>query len=214
MGRTLSTLVALLLLVGLVFYIVAPELLPLGIGKLGRTPPPPPPPPPDYTKNSPGQVRDYSPPNLRAHLFTASNLSLKNGEAAELRKLLTGLVRNFYNHKRVTSEIKAKALALALRLDPEDKDASMANYFLSRGKAPTMVDYFQSLDEITPRFWEIGGTLGANRSNQDDVALAGLLLSIAAEIDPMNEDKIYAYEKFRKFNSVSWEDIITKKKKR
>ncbi len=149
-----------------------------------------------------GQEAPYQEPNLSANLFEAEKIEFAAEEKERLTDYLTKVARNL----EVSNRVKAKALALALRLEPTKKEAFVANYQLKRGETPEPLEGPADPAQIANFFWEYGDSLRAfGEDNPDALKLAGFLMDMAVEVDPDNVDRAYALAMYKQEgNAVDW----------
>jgi hypothetical protein len=148
----------------------------------------------------------YSSPNLTEKVFDISKLSLSTVERMQLADELAAFARNGHVTDPQHMSLARKALAIALRLDPVNKKAMVADMQMSRGLEVT------GIDTKHPGL-AFSGFLMSNvaklKDGSDDVVLRGYLVSMASEIDARNEDAIYqAALMKRKKETVDWVRLL------
>ncbi len=93
----------------------------------------------------------------------------------------------------VALEHGRRVLALALHLSPRNRKAVVANFQLSRGllPKPQISDYSA---KVFSRLLVTRGELLYEEGGEKNVLLARAFVSLAAEMDPLNEDAVYKAE--------------------
>jgi hypothetical protein len=101
-------------------------------------------------------------------------------------------------------EIARRLLCLALNLSPRNRRAIIINFQLTKGLLPEVAkgDYSP---EVLTRLLLTRGQLLAKQEDAEDLLLARMFIQLAAELDPKNEDAVYASEVDRlDHGSVDW----------
>ncbi len=90
-------------------------------------------------------------------------------------------------------EISRRLLTLALNLSPRNKRSIILNFQLAKGMLPEVAkgDYSP---QVLARLLLTRGQLLAKQENPENLLLARLFFQLAAELDPKNEDAVYASE--------------------
>jgi len=86
-----------------------------------------------------------------------------------------------------------RLLALSLHLSPRNRRALVANYQLNQGMVPEPVSSDYS-DEVLARLLFTRSQLLRQQGGGEDQELARIFVELAAELDPKNEDAVYASE--------------------
>ena len=89
-----------------------------------------------------------------------------------------------------------RILALALHLSPRNKQAVVIQFQLAKGIVPEKVDGDYS-PQVLARLLLTRGQLLLQQVEGENRILARYLIQLAAEIDPHNEDAVYASEMIR-----------------
>ncbi len=132
----------------------------------------------------------YSAPNFDSPLFERDALSLERADRATVVAALTAIARNFPSERRVDTDVKEKALALALRLAPLDRGARSAHASLASGEAgddakPVPMDSVMTYTtgaEIFAALGPLGRRLWQQRLQPDDEILGPLLMELALTV--------------------------------
>jgi len=129
---------------------------------------------------------DYQAPDFDAELFDRDAVSLAGGDLADVIEALTAVVRNFDSVAHIDTDVKEKALALALRLQPLNPAARAAHQLMSDGQGPSVgLESILSYSD-TMKIFEVlagqGERLLRERSQPDDEILGPLLMEIGLTI--------------------------------
>jgi hypothetical protein len=89
-----------------------------------------------------------------------------------------------------------RILALALHLSPRNKQAVVIQFQLAKGIVPEKADGGYS-PQVLARLLLTRGQLLLQQAEGENRVLARYLIQLAAEIDPRNEDAVYASEMIR-----------------
>lgn len=100
-----------------------------------------------------------------------------------------------------------KVLALAMQLSPRNKQALVTQFQLSKGIIPEKTESDYS-PEVFARLLLTRGQLLQQQKQEENTVLAHYLIQLAAEIDPRNDDAVYASELIRlDSGSPDWEKL-------
>ena len=86
-----------------------------------------------------------------------------------------------------------RVLALALQLSPRNRRAVVVNFQLSQGMLPELIESNYS-PQVRARLLVTGGKLLDKQGGGENKRLARYFIQLAAEMDPKNEDAVYASE--------------------
>jgi hypothetical protein len=97
-----------------------------------------------------------------------------------------------------------RMLALALQLSPRNKRAVVVNFQLTKGVLPESMEGNYS-PQVFARLILTRGQLLAKQGGEENQKLARYFIQLAAELDPKNEDAVYASEVQRlDHGAVDW----------
>ena len=97
-----------------------------------------------------------------------------------------------------------KIIALALQLSPRNKRAVVVNFQLAKGILPEVVESNYS-PPVLARLILMRGQVLTQQGGAENLKLARYLTQLAAELDPKNEDAVYASEVQRlDHGTVDW----------
>jgi hypothetical protein len=102
-----------------------------------------------------------------------------------------------------------RIVSLALQLSPRNKRAVVLNFQLSKGVLPEITDGNYS-PQVFARLILTRGQLLAKQGGAENSHLARYFIQIAAEMDPKNEDAVYASELQRlDHGTLNWASITS-----
>lgn len=127
----------------------------------------------------------YPRPDLNVPLFDPLQVLLDPRVVEEVVRDLDAIARNFPDHPGVNHALRAHALAVALRLKPEDRSCLIANGQLARGvtPAPLPAQPAAAAEDVAARLMRTAQELQEAAQNDAQV-LARLLFDIAGRLDP------------------------------
>ncbi|BDS08912.1 hypothetical protein NT6N_39520 [Oceaniferula spumae] len=156
----------------------------------------------------------YEKPTINQRLF-GDELSMVNNERDEYATNLAAYAVKVVHEKKADQkslDLAREILGLALHLSPRNKKCIVVNAQLARGVTPDRVaaDYEP---EVFARLLLARGQLLEKNEGEINSLLARYLISLAATIDPRNEDAIYESEIRRIDNGeLSWKLLTDAKK--
>lgn len=156
----------------------------------------------------------WEPLNIRTSLFS-QNLGMLNSEREEYAGNLAAYAANEIVAHGASIESLEKGrrlLALAMHLSPRNKHALVTQFQLNKGMLPekTPSDYSP---QVFARLLLTRGQLLLQQTEAENTTLAHYLIQLAAEIDPRNEDAVYASELIRlDHGSPDWKKLTDPQK--
>ncbi len=148
-------------------------------------------------------------PKVVASIFT-QELGMLDSEREEYATNLATLASNHLAAARAApaSLVEARRmLALALQLSPRNKKAVVVNFQLAKGIVPEITDGNYS-PPVFARLILTRGQLLAKQGGAENQKLARYFIQLAAELDPKNEDAVYASEVQRlDHGAVNWSAV-------
>lgn len=141
---------------------------------------------------------NWEPLNIRTSLFS-QDLVMLNSERDEYAGNLATFAANEIVAKGASIESLKRArriLALALHLSPRNKQAVVTQFQLGKGILPAATDPNYS-PQVLARLLLTRGQLLLQQAEEENAILARFLISLSAEIDPHNDDAVYASELIR-----------------
>lgn len=126
----------------------------------------------------------YDSPDFTVELFSRDGILLSGEDRANLLEALSSLALGFPGHARVDDDLREKALALALGLDPLHLPSREAHRVLSAGTPPPATGPAADLGEVSEVLWTVGSRLAADPPDPEERRLAPYVLEIALLLDP------------------------------
>lgn len=159
---------------------------------------------------SPVSVSAYDPPDFNAEVFSPDGIFLPGDQKTSLLEALAAIASNFPENSRVDDDLREKALALALRLDPLHYHSRLAHRELSKGAKPNPTSYFDSLSVVSETLWTLANQLSLPPFEPEQKRLAPFLmeLSLVTHPDPPDE-RLEAYAGEVGGKSLPWDRFTT-----
>ena len=137
----------------------------------------------------------WSEPKTGAGIFT-DELGMLDREREEYANSLAGYASNRVAEAKASAASLAEArrlVALALHLAPRNRKALVLNFQLSRGVLPEAVanDY---RPDVLARLLFTRSELLKKQGGTENTLLSKIFIELAAEMDPKNDDAVYASE--------------------
>jgi len=152
---------------------------------------------------------DYKPPVVGKGLFD-EKLVMLDRERGEYATNLASYAANLLNETRASTTAVAdarKLLALAMHLSPRNQKALVVNHQLRRGVLPDTTDGVYSAG-VFARLLLTRAQLLLREGGVQDRLLARAFIELATEMDPRNEEAVYAFELQRlDHGDFNWERI-------
>jgi len=158
----------------------------------------------------PGRVCAYDAPDFDAEVFSADGIFLPDEQQSSLLEALAAIASNFPGNPRVDDDLREKALAIALRLDPMHYNSRLAHRELVKGTAPVATAYFDSLTVVSETLWNLAAQLSRPPLQPDGVRLASYLMELSLIIHPEpTSERLELYATATGGNFPQWEKFIT-----
>ena len=148
-------------------------------------------------------------PKIGAGLFS-DDLGMLDREREEYATNLAVHATNGVAKSKASAaslEDARRLIALSLHLAPRNKRALVAKYRLERGVVPEIMQSEYSL-EVLARLLFTRGQILRQQGGNENVLLSRVFTELAAEMDPKNEDAVYASELQRlDHGRVEWSEL-------
>lgn len=156
--------------------------------------------PPILLAQQPGREAkvQYRAPKLTEAMFLEGVMMLPSEQddyASNLAAYAVGMILN-RSDSVSAMENGRRALALALHLSPRNRKAVVANFQLAKGILPKPIDSDYT-PKVFARLLVTRGQLLIEADGDKNKLLAGAFVTLAAEMDPLNEDAVFASELHR-----------------
>ncbi|MEX2580195.1 MAG: hypothetical protein WD342_14140 [Verrucomicrobiales bacterium] len=155
-------------------------------------------------------TRGYDAPNFDYRVFSADGIFLPEDQQKSILDALVSLASDFPGVSRVDSDIKEKALALALALDPLHGGAREAHRALKNQKVPKPTDRYDTLAAVSEALWTGTERLLADPVEPEAAKLAPYLieLSLLTHPEPPPE-RFAAFVETTGKQALPWEKFTT-----
>ena len=156
------------------------------------------------------QTHAYDSPNFDFTFLDEDALLISQREKDNLTEALVSVASNFPDSNLIDEDIKEKAMALALIVNPLNPNAREAHDSLLRGKRPRKTAYYQqSVSEVSEALWSSADRI--TRSGEPEAErLALFLREISLIISPQApRDRIKYFGKVTNEKPPSWKNIVT-----
>ncbi len=151
----------------------------------------------------------FSVPNFSQVLFDIDSVFMEPGELRVVTNALSALAANFPGDSRIVPGLRAKALAISLRLDGTHRDSVLTLQKLRQGETPVPVPGFEEPDVVALELWQLAEALDRADASRDDHVLACYLMDIATLIDPERPGGSARFKKLsKKGKFLGWQGVI------
>jgi len=163
----------------------------------------------------PGKSFLWSAPKVVTSIFT-NELGLLDSERDDYATNLSVIASNHVLAAKASPASLANArrmIGLALQLSPRNKRAVVTNFQLGKGVLPEPAETNYS-EQVFARLLLTRGQLLAKQSGDENARLARYFIQLSAELDPKNEDAVYASEVQRlDRGDLNWSPVTDPDKK-
>ncbi len=152
----------------------------------------------------------YDAPDFEYEIFSADGLFLEKNDRDTLLQALASLASNFPGENTVDSDLREKALALALRIDPLHQLSRHAHDSLLKGKPPASTGFFKESTTISDRLWDIAEKMLSGKPEPEAAKLAPYLMDISLSLSPTPPpDRLNKFARLRKFELLPWDQFVS-----
>lgn len=131
-----------------------------------------------------GSVSGYDSPDFVTRVFSGDGIYLPDDQKTSLLEALAAIASNFPNNQKVDDDLKEKAIALALRIDPLHYHSRLAQRALAKGEMPKPTSFFDSLSSISETLWTIATRFSTPPLEPEQYILAHYLMEISLLTHP------------------------------
>ncbi|NNE92864.1 MAG: hypothetical protein HKN23_14565, partial [Verrucomicrobiales bacterium] len=153
----------------------------------------------------------YDAPNFDQPLIDVDGVNLPEDQFKGVVEALSGLAANFPSNENVDSDLREKALLIALTLDPLNHAARTTHEALRKGENPPPTGMFEDLSEIAGTLWKTSESLLTENPTPDHTRLAMYLMEISLTVqkDPPLEQarKLGALSNFKPTDWGRWLEL-------
>lgn len=126
----------------------------------------------------------FDSPDFDTEVFSADGIFLESSQRDSLLQALAALAANFPSHKRVDDDLKEKALAIALRLDPLHYNSRQTYQALIEGRPPAETQYFSNITTVSENLWSTAQQLLEAPVDPEEKKLAPFLMELSLLTHP------------------------------
>jgi len=159
---------------------------------------------------SPLAVSAYDAPDFSSDVFSPDGIFLPDDQKTSLLEALAAIASNFPENNRVDDDLREKALALSLRLDPLHYESRIAHRELLKGQKPKPTPYFDSLSAVSETLWTIANRLSAPPLEPEQQRLAPFLMELSLVTHPEPPDvRLKAFIVASEGKALPWNRFTT-----
>lgn len=150
---------------------------------------------------------EYVAPMWQALPYSPTHSSVSAEERTQLAEALADFARSIVGTAPENDTLREKAIALALKLDPDCKSAIIANGQFKHGDYPSSDQPRISVDDLTKMLLlQVKKMLAEKESS--DPSFASYLLDFLASINPKNDEVLYQSEMAQRTYAVNWFAVL------
>lgn len=158
---------------------------------------------------APSLARAYDVPDFQAELFSADGVFLAPDERTSLLEALAAIASNFPGNPRIDDDLREKALALALNLDPLHYASRLAHRELALGAPPKPTPFFDSLASVSETLWNLGKRLAEPPLDPEERRLAAFLLELSLLTHPEPpQERLADFARVAGTEPPAWESAV------
>lgn len=150
----------------------------------------------------------YQAPNWNLIPYDPNRTSLSTQERSQLADALSEYARGISGDTATEDALRAKAIGLALRLDPDNKSAVILNGKFKRGNKTSAEASSITRENLIKMFLMQVKKMQGETTGQDASA-AAYILDFLSAIDPSNEDVLYQAEIAQRKWPTNWTAVLT-----
>ncbi len=151
----------------------------------------------------------FDPPDLVEKIFDADGIFLAADERSSVLEALAAIASNFPDHPRIDDDLREKALALALRLDPLHFHSRLALRELALAAEPKPTPYFDNVSSVSETLWTIGQRLAEPPLDPEELRLAPYLLELSLLTHPAPpEDRLADFARVCGRDAPEWKPAV------
>lgn len=152
----------------------------------------------------------YDTPDFENPAFSRDGIVLEDSERDSILSALASLASNFMGNARVDSDLKEKALAIALTLDPMNYSARGAHAALLANESPERTPYFDSLSAVSETLWSGAETLLSDPVEPENATLAAYLIELSLLTHPEPPQKrLVVFADVTGKEALPWESFVS-----
>jgi len=156
-----------------------------------------------------GLASGYEEPDFDYAAFSSDGIFLEQNVQQRVLQALASLAANFPGNERVDEDLREKALAVALRLDPLHYGSRRVHEALLAGATPKPTNYFDSLSAVSETIWRSAARLVVDPMDPEEARLAPYLMEIALLLHPdPPRDRLARFGEALESQPPSWSRFV------
>ena len=159
---------------------------------------------------APHRAAAYDSPDFDFPIFSGDGIFLPEDQRASLLEALAAIASNFSTSNRIDNDLREKALAIALRIDPMHYHSRLAHRALANGELPAATTYFDSLSVVSETLWTIANRLASAPLEPEHRRLAPFLMELSLLTHPEpTDERLAALAESASGKNLPWEKFVT-----
>jgi hypothetical protein len=159
---------------------------------------------------APHRAAAYDSPDFDFPIFSGDGIFLPEDQRASLLEALAAIASNFSTSNRIDNDLREKALAIALRIDPMHYHSRLAHRALANGELPAATTYFDSLSVVSETLWTIANRLASAPLEPEHRRLAPFLMELSLLTHPEpTDERLAAFAESASGKNLPWEKFVT-----
>ena len=151
----------------------------------------------------------YDSPRLENSVIDVDALFLKSNDRETTVEALAAVASNFPKSELIDEDLREKALALALNLNPLNVNARRAHKALLAGRKPDKTEYYdESVSGVAERLWTLAARMIGGEPEARKLALYLMELSLTLHPDPPLK-RVNFYGQLTGFSAQPWSKIVS-----
>lgn len=159
---------------------------------------------------APDRAAAYDSPDFDAAIFSGDGIFLPEDQRTSLLEALAAIASNFSTSNRIDDDLREKALAIALRIDPMHYHSRLAHRALANGELPAATTYFDSLSVVSETLWTTANRLASPPLEPEHRRLAPFLMELSLLTHPApTDERLAAFAESASGKNLPWEKFVT-----
>ncbi|NRB75648.1 MAG: hypothetical protein HRU46_14895 [Verrucomicrobiales bacterium] len=156
------------------------------------------------------RAESYDAPDFDYIAFQRDGVFLETSDQESLLEALAAVACNFANKPKVDDDIREKALAIALRIEPLHYNSRQAHQALVSGETPPATPYFDTLSRVSETLWSTSSRLRSDPVEPEEKKLSGYLMEISLALHPdPPAERLREYAAATKGRPLLWKNFVT-----
>lgn len=152
----------------------------------------------------------YDSPDFEKPAFSRDGIFLTDNQRDSILGALASLASNFPGNTRVDGDLKEKAIAIALTLDPMNFAARKAHAALRENEVPESTPFFDSLSAVSESLWSGAEALLAAPVEPENAKLAAYLIELSLLTHPQPpKERLIAFARATDKKPLPWDQFVS-----